>query len=207
MRRVLAVAVVAWLASIAAASVAALAAGCSATAAHGVSLGTLDGGHDADADAPPDAADAGCMPTPYCAAGQLTSFCCPDGYKCLSQTYCDLGGGACANAPCPDAAPPCELPPPEAGADGLWYRDYDVSCQSDADCVPVYLGYSCGCTCSNATINQVSLPAYNADALEAGTLGTLCDCPHLPPPRCVSGICLLCVEGIIEGFVGECIGP
>jgi len=68
-------------------------------------------------------ADSGACPAGYyvepeslgCVDGQLRPGCCPNGANCSppSNTYCDLGGGACSPEPCAEDA---GAAPEDAGA-------------------------------------------------------------------------------------------
>jgi hypothetical protein len=75
--------------------------------------------------------------------------------------------------------------------------NYDVSCQSAADCVgiatgEVCSGYDCLCPFGGA-INASSEAAYQAtlSSIVPGT-GPGCGCPAGPRPQCLAGVCALC---------------
>jgi hypothetical protein len=77
----------------------------------------------------------------------------------------------------------------------VFASNYDQSCRTDSDCVPVEEGNFCdpgsnnGCT--NAAINQSALSRYNAALAQtqAGVCIGLAGCPEEIGPCCRQGIC------------------
>jgi hypothetical protein len=72
----------------------------------------------------------------------------------------------------------------------IWATDYDQSCTSNSDCVPVYQGSLCSeCRCPNETINSAELAKYEAASNTPGQPPASCFCPAFPPPLCQQGVC------------------
>ena len=74
---------------------------------------------------------------------------------------------------------------------GIAASDYDQTCATDADCVPVYEGTACDpqCLCANAAINAGALDTYQSDLAKTVQSPNVCACAAPLPPRCVHSIC------------------
>lgn len=64
-------------------------------------------------------------------------------------------------------------------------KDYDQTCEVDADCVMVKNGAAC-CGCPNASINEKDVVRYQEDQ---GTCDEFCDVV------CVNNVAAVCVDG------------
>jgi hypothetical protein len=97
----------------------------------------------------------------------------------LALTLAGCGGAA---------APPSHL---------IEAKNYDRSCASVADCVPIFEGtLGCcglGATCPNAAISADALPKYASDAQRASTCMVPSACPDIII-RCAAGR-ITCTEG------------
>jgi hypothetical protein len=61
--------------------------------------------------------------------------------------------------------------------------DYETSCSTAEDCVPVSVGNYCPCVpCANASINKTSLAKYQSDVASVDCPDTTAQCAPCPPP-------------------------
>jgi hypothetical protein len=68
--------------------------------------------------------------------------------------------------------------------------DYDQSCKTTLDCALVFEGDTCTaqCSCPNAPINHIAAAGYRPVFEHPN----VCNCPMMPPPWCVDGVCAVC---------------
>jgi hypothetical protein len=81
----------------------------------------------------------------------------------------------------------------------LQAANYDQACQTDSDCVAVFLGSFCAaqsCACENAAINASSYQQYASDFEKDNA--PRCPCPSPPPVACNQGTCGLRGSGVSE---------
>jgi hypothetical protein len=141
----------------------------------GVVVTNRDGASDADQD---DASVVACATPEDCTAhipAGAAVFCCIQG-------VCIFGQAA--------EAIPCTHPDAEVIA----ASDYDQSCQTDSDCMPVGVGDFCNPgegNCANAAISKSAYPKYQADV--AKTQAAVCvaasSCGGSFGPCCRQGTC------------------
>lgn len=92
-----------------------------------------------------------------------------------------------------------------AGSDGatcvnIDVSTYDLSCQTDSDCINVSAGTICSgynCLCGGAAISAADQARYNAalGSVEAGP-GPYCSCPYFGRPRCLQAECVYCPSAV-----------
>lgn len=118
---------------------------------------------------------------------------------------CVLGGSSCSAVGSQDCNPNrnpggafCCLDQPEctdANVQFIRASDYDQSCNTDSDCVPVGEGnacYPCVIACTTAAIRVTAKAQYSKDVAEttgAHAGASRCHCPSETGPCCVAGKC------------------
>jgi hypothetical protein len=109
--------------------------------------------------------------------GGLAVYCCTQGACIFGEA---ANSSSCGN---PDAQ-------------FIQASDYDQSCATDSDCVPIAAGDFCHPNpgCSNAAINKSALARYQADIAKtygAGSCTALSSCGFSQGPCCRQGTCLM----------------
>ena len=72
---------------------------------------------------------------------------------------------------------------------------FDTSCNTSTDCVAIAEGTFCSgynCSCPSATINASSQSAYDAQIGKVPHGPSLCSCPLVGSPKCISSQCVFC---------------
>lgn len=71
-------------------------------------------------------------------------------------------------------------------------QGYDATCSVDNDCVAVFEGDVCGCSCETAALRRPAAAQYSKDSAEkAKSCGSRLDCVACPSSTvaCVAGTC------------------
>jgi hypothetical protein len=107
--------------------------------------------------------------------------------KALLISWLALAAYSCKD----DAVQACHA---DGGAWLIQASDYDRSCTTDADCVPIGEGDACApCTiaCTTAVISKAAKPRYIADlgGLFEASQSARCHCPFSSVPCCREGQC------------------
>ena len=71
-------------------------------------------------------------------------------------------------------------------------QGYDATCSVDGDCVAVFEGDVCGCSCNTAALRRPAAAQYSKDSAEkAASCGSRLECVACPSSAvaCLSGTC------------------
>ena len=72
---------------------------------------------------------------------------------------------------------------------------FDTSCNTTADCIAIAAGTFCSgydCSCPSATISASAQSAYQAEIGKVPHGASVCSCPLVGEPKCISSQCVFC---------------
>jgi hypothetical protein len=78
---------------------------------------------------------------------------------------------------------------------------YDQTCETEADCLAVFVGDVCDCACEVDAINTTQSVLWAQErSRKQGRCDTLGDCAACPPitVACESGTCTATVDGVVD---------